>query len=178
LIEVLVAGDDDRLPSSVDHAIGERADHVIGLVSLDGHEGDPEAGQQLADPHHPLLELLTLRFLHRLAVRLVLGVLLGAPRIAGVIDPDDGIGGVGVGELREEADDATGDGGVLAAGTAEGTVAERVVRAEDQRVPVDEVEPGHAQCSASRCTRALVRSKSPRDWPVSRKRPKPVSSVK
>ncbi|HWA56144.1 MAG TPA: hypothetical protein VG692_02765 [Gemmatimonadales bacterium] len=145
LVQVLVAGHDHRLPPAGRGVVGEGADGVVGLVAGHGDERDAEAGEELLDPLHPLVELLLLRLLHRLAVGLVGGVELLAPRVAGVVDPHDGVGLVLLGQLGEERHDPAGDRGVFPAGVPERPVAECVVRAEDQRVTVDEIEARQGQ---------------------------------
>ena len=85
LEQVAVAGDDvDRAPPA--GRCGQGADHVVGLVAVDAHAGDPERRERVPDQRHLRGEGVR-ALLHRVAAarssRWVLYVGIASTRKAG-----------------------------------------------------------------------------------------------
>ncbi len=84
LVGVAVAGDDHHRHALPPRALGDRGDHVVGLVALDGEVAVAERLDQRLEVRPLLLEQVRARG----ALRLVLGIDLAAARVPGVPHDD------------------------------------------------------------------------------------------
>jgi len=89
LIEILVARDDDCLQAIARRALGERRHDVVGLVAVDGDDGNMERVQDLAHALERTVEILLQLLAQLFARRLVLRILLLAERDTAIVDPAD-----------------------------------------------------------------------------------------
>ena len=147
LRQVLVlAGDPDRrLGMLAPHPTDERRDDVVGLDAPFREDGDARQARQLEAPLDLTVEVLG----RRLAMRLVLGVELGPEGlgVAAGIDHERHVRASAVAqELQQHLAEAVDHVGRLVRDGAVEPAADRVVRAEELRVAIDDAEAiGHVR---------------------------------
>jgi hypothetical protein len=133
LQQVGVAGDDDHFVALVSEAAGERANDIVGLISLALLDGDVERVDQLANARDLRPKVLR----HLAAGAFVLRVEFVAERMP-AFQSDDGVVGLplpqDVEQHRREAEHRVR---LLTTGGGERR-RQGVIGAEDQAVPVDE----------------------------------------
>ena len=139
LDEVAVERGDPGLDALRGGLVGERGEHVVGLVAGRFEDGQAEGGGNLA----AALDLGRHVFRHRVAVRLVVGIEV-APEGGAVVDieRERDVGGLEIVEHGEQGVGEAVDGADHLAGGFDGErLAHRVVGAEDDRVAVEDDEP-------------------------------------
>jgi hypothetical protein len=108
LERVAVAGADHHLHASRAPLLGQRADHVVGLVARLFHDRDAQRAEHLLDEAHLALE----RRRRLRAAGLVLRVLLRAERMPGHVERHDDVRRLliaqHVDQHRREAEDRVG----------------------------------------------------------------------
>ena len=142
LIEVLVAGYDDGRKSLCCGANGEGADDVVSLVPGHFDQRDAEAGKQRAHTLHGAIEVGLQLVVELFSGGLVLGVLRGAKRVAGVVDPHEIIRTVFLAQSEEKVGHAPDRGRILAPGGAQWPTDQREKRPINQGIAVHEEELG------------------------------------
>src|SRR6185437_14308805 len=119
LLEILVAGDDDDVQTLLDALFGERADDVVGFITIQCENWNMVRVEDVADTLHAAVEVRLQLFGELFARRLVGGISLMAEREPRVVDPAEVVGLVGLEQTVEEVDDAPRRRRVLAAARGE-----------------------------------------------------------
>jgi len=138
LVEVLVAGDDDRLQALLLGLLGQGADDVVGLPVLLLEHRDVERLDQGAAPGDRRLHLLG----HLPAGGLVLRMHLLPEAVAGVEDHAQVVRIVLLQEVDQEPGEPEGGRGVLAAGGGQRPADHGVERPVHEGVAVHQEEGG------------------------------------
>ena len=139
LVEVLVAGYDHDVRA----LINGPARASVPITSSASYPSSVRIGiaaglEDRADPLHPAIEVGLQLIGQLLPRRLVRGVALVAERHSGVVHPAEVVGPVRRAKTLEEVDHAPCGGRVLSTARRQWSRNERVERAIDQRVPVDQ----------------------------------------
>ena len=142
LLEILVARHDHDVEAALHALPREGPDDVVGLEALEREDRDPVRLEELADAFHARVEI-GLQLVGELFPRRLVGRIPLVPEAEPrVVDPAEVFGAMLVEQALDEVDHSPRGRRVLAACGGERPGDQGEERAIDQRISVDEEQPG------------------------------------